>query len=88
MSRRHDHDPAPRGWVVVDPQTWWDLGECDDDEGDRGNPFDLADDTDDEPTHTPIPTYDIIKSTTYQLGRHTIHTTTRVITTRKPEEAS
>ena len=72
MRKRQDNDPAPAGWVVRDPHSYlWD---------------EIADESEIEPIHTPTPTYDTTRTTTYTLGRHTIHTTTRVITTRKPEE--
>lgn len=87
MNDRRDQDPAPRGWVLVDPTQQWGSGWEPDDGDDPGEAWDMAD-SDDEPfTHTPTPTYDTTRTTTYTLGCHTITTTTRVITTRKPEEA-
>jgi hypothetical protein len=72
--KRHDPDPAPSNWVVRDPHSYlWDTIEDDESEIDTHFP--------------PIPTYDTTRTTTYTLGRHTITTTTRVISTRKPEEA-
>jgi hypothetical protein len=71
MSRRNDPDPAPRGWVVVDPHsTYWSA---------------LEDDEHVDPDHIPTPTYVTTKTITYTLGRHTVETTKTIYTNRKPK---